>query len=76
MRYRIKRINIVLFDEESEEQREFDEAFSELVRDAFFDIVVPEGFADRFNRTLEQIAGNNSTNNSGNGYPNYTDAAP
>lgn len=55
MRYRIKRINIVLFDEESEEQREFDEAFSELVRDAFSDIVIPEDFVERLNRTINQL---------------------
>lgn len=55
MRYRIKRINIVLFDEESEEQREFDEAFSELVRDAFSEIVVPEDFVERLNRTINQL---------------------
>ena len=55
MSYRIKRINIVLFDEESEEQREFDEAFSELVRDAFSDIVIPEDFVERLNRTINQL---------------------
>lgn len=55
MRYRIKRINIMLFDEESEEQREFDEAFSELVRDAFSEIVVPEDFVERLNRTINQL---------------------
>ena len=55
MRYRIKRINIVLFDEESEEQREFDEAFREVVRDAFSDIVIPEDFIERLNRTINQL---------------------
>lgn len=55
MRYRIKRINIMLFDEESEEQREFDEAFSELVRDAFSEIVVPEDFSERLKSALEQL---------------------
>lgn len=55
MRYRIKRINIVLFDEESEEQREFDEAFREVVRDAFSDIVIPEDFVERLNRTINQL---------------------
>ena len=55
MRYRIKRINIVLFDEESEEQREFDEAFSELVRDAFSEIVAPDGLIERINNTIAQI---------------------
>lgn len=55
MRYRIKRINIVLFDEESEEQREFDEAFREVVRDAFSDVVIPEDFVERLNRTINQL---------------------
>ena len=55
MRYRIKRINIVLFDEESEEQREFDEAFREVVRDAFSDIDIPEDFVERLNRTINQL---------------------
>ena len=39
-------------DVDSEEQREFDEAFSEVVRGGFSDIVAP---ADTIKRVLERI---------------------
>lgn len=35
MKYRIKQIVYIPLESDSEKQREFDEAFSELVRDAF-----------------------------------------
>ena len=52
MKYRIKQINCIPLDMDSEEQREFDEAFSEVVRDAFSDIVAP---ADTMKKVLERI---------------------
>ena len=52
MKYRIEQINYIPLDMDSEEQREFDEAFSELVRDAFSDIVAP---ADTMKKVLERI---------------------
>lgn len=55
MKYRIKQIVYVPLDNDSDEQREFDEAFSELVRDAFSNIVAPEGFIVGINNTIAQI---------------------
>ena len=52
MKYRIKQINYIPLDLDSEEQREFDEAFSEVVRDGLSDIVAP---ADTIKRVLERI---------------------
>lgn len=52
MKYRIKHITYMPLDMDSEEQREFDEAFSEVVRDGLSDIVAP---ADTVKRVLERI---------------------
>lgn len=55
MKYRIKHITYMPLDVDSEEQREFDEAFSELVQDALSVIVAPNDLIERVNASLDQM---------------------
>ena len=55
MKYRIKQIVYIPLESDPEEQREFDEAFSELVGDTFSNTVAPESFIERLKSTLEKL---------------------